>query len=265
MHLFVARILFSFAVLVLALLPAAAQDLKERKIGVVLMHGKWGAPNTRFFYKLEHALESAGVVVEKPEMPWSGRRDYDAGYEGAMKDIDNAVAKLKAKGASRIVVGGHSFGGNGGGGYGATRDGLTGIFAIAPGHVPDGNVMRASFANDVAHAKQLAAAGKDDDIAFKDPNVGKIEGKRAKASVFLSYFDPEGPAAMFKNAAMTRPNTPVLWVVAKTDPLFNVGKAIYGKVPAHPKNRYAEVEGGHMEAPGNSVEIVLDWLKAITD
>lgn len=266
MHRMFASVLAAFLVFAASIFPAAAQDLKERKIGVVLMHGKWGDPNARSLYRLDHALDSAGVLIEKPEMPWSGGRNYDAGYADAMKDIDKAVAKLKAKGATRIVVGGHSFGANGGLGYGATREGLAGVFAIAPGHVPDASRFRELMAGDVARAKQLAAAGKvDDDFAFNDPNVGRSEGKRAKVSVFLSYFDPEGPAAMFRNAAMTRPNTPILWVVAKGDPLLPIGKTIYGKTPAHPKNRYVEVDGGHMEAPGNSVAIVLEWLKAITD
>ena len=101
MRRFVVRFLVPFLVLALAALPAAAHDLKGRKIGVVLLHGKWDEPNSRSLYKLDHALDSAGVLLEKPEMPWSKSRHYDASYDDAMKEIDAAVAKLKAKGAGR--------------------------------------------------------------------------------------------------------------------------------------------------------------------
>ena len=84
MRRFVVRFLVPFLVLALAALPAAAHDLKGRKIGVVLLHGKWDEPNSRSLYKLDHALDSAGVLLEKPEMPWSKSRHYDASYDDAI-------------------------------------------------------------------------------------------------------------------------------------------------------------------------------------
>lgn len=264
------RFITPFLVLVAALVCAglaAAQDLKDRKIGVVLMHGKWGEPNSRFLYKLDHALESAGVLVEKPEMPWSGSRFYDASYEDAMKEVDAVVAKLKAKGVARIVVGGHSFGANASIGYAARRDGVAGVLALAPGHLPEGRVFREALGNDIVRAKQLVAEGKGDDkTTFADINQGKRSDARATAKAYLSHFDPEGPAAMSLNAPRIKPGTPVLWAIGEKDPLFRFGKTmIYDKIPPHPKSRYAEVPGGHAETPSESVQVVLDWLKSITD
>ena len=264
---FIARFLFSVAVLVLTALPAAAQDLKDRKIGLVLIHGKWGNPSSPSLYRLSHALESAGVTLEMPEMPWSRGRNYDVAYEEAIIEIDKAVAKLKAKGATRIVVGGHSFGANAGLGYGAARDGMAGVMALAPGHNYGNWRTHPATRESVAAAKQLLAAGQGgENLTFIDINQGKQESKRATVKIYLSYFDPMGPAAMNLNAAKTRPNTPILWIIGKGDPLFASGKAeIYDKAPAHPNNRYVEVDGGHMDTPSNSVAIVLDWLKAISD
>ena len=255
------------AVFVLAALPAAAQDLKERKIGVVLMHGKWGAPGSPALYQLSLALKNADVLLEMPTMPWSRHRDYDAGYDDAMQEIDAAVAKLKAKGATRIVVGGHSFGANAGLGYGATRDGLAGVLALAPGHNYGDWRTHQAIRESVAAAKQLLAAGQGgESFAFTDYNQGKQEAKRTTVKIFLNHFDPMGPSAMDLNAAKTRPNTPILWVIGKGDPLFASGRArIYDKAPGHPKSRYVEVDGGHAETPSKSVEIVLGWLKAIMD
>lgn len=256
-----------FVVFAGTIFPGAAQDLKDRKIGVVLIHGKWGEPNSRFLYKLNHAIESAGVLVEKPEMPWSGSRFYDASYEDAMKEIDTAVAKLKAKGAQRIVVGGHSFGANAGIGYATSRDGLAGILLLAPGHAPETRVFRQALGADVARARQLAAEGKGDEkTTFGDLNQGKRSDARATPKVYLSHFDPEGPAAMRRNAPKMKPGMPVLWAIGEKDPLFQTGRAeIYDRMPPHPKSRYAEVPGGHADTPAESIQIVLEWLKAITD
>jgi pimeloyl-ACP methyl ester carboxylesterase len=267
MRRFVARVLLSLLVLAFAAGPAAAQDLKERKIGVVLMHGKWDEPNSRLLYKLDRALESAGVLVEKPEMPWSGGRHYDASYEDAMTETDAAVAKLKARGAARVVVGGHSFGANAGIGYATRRDGLAGVLLLAAGHAPETPVFRRVLGADVARARQLVAEGKGDEkTTFGDLNQGKRSDARATPKVYLSHFDPEGPAAMRRNAPRMRPGTPVLWVIGEKDPLFPTGKAeLFDRMPPHPKSRYAEVPGGHANTPGESVAVVLKWLKAITD
>ena len=46
------------------------------EIGVVLMHGKWGSSQSML--PLARDLESRGYLVSNAEMPWSGRRLYDA-------------------------------------------------------------------------------------------------------------------------------------------------------------------------------------------
>lgn len=245
--------------------PAPAESLKEHNFGVVFMHGKWGAPEDRPLYKLSLALESAGVALEMPTMPWSRNRNYDVSYEDAMTEIDKAVAKLKGRGAVRIVVGGHSFGANASLAYGATRNGVTGILALAPGHVPDMGRFRGAMADNVFSAKRLLADGQGDAaFEFTDLNQGRQLGKRATPKIFLSYFDPEGMGAMSLNAPKIKPDTAVFWAIGRQDSLFGTGKAaIYDKIPPHPKSRYVELPGGHVETPSESVGIVLDWLKSL--
>src|SRR5690606_19688598 len=108
--------------------PAMAQPAKGTGIGIVWMHGKWGNPGK--YTTFVQRLRSAEMIVESPEMPWSGRRKYAKSYEGAMTEIDAAVARLKAKGATRIIVGGHSMGANAALGYGARREGLTALLLL---------------------------------------------------------------------------------------------------------------------------------------
>ena len=97
-----------FAALVFALACGAAVAA-ETPLGVIVMHGKWGAPD-RQVDVLARALEKAGYRVSVPEMPWSQRRAYDRPVESADTEIDAELEKLKASGAARIVVAGHSLG-----------------------------------------------------------------------------------------------------------------------------------------------------------
>src|SRR5579862_4100985 len=109
---------------------AQTQNQTQPKTGIVLMHGKQGGPNQEELGGLHAALENAGYLVDMPEMCWSGSRIYDESYLDCFADIDAAIARLKAQGATQIVVAGHSLGGNAALGYGARHGGLKGIIAI---------------------------------------------------------------------------------------------------------------------------------------
>ena len=123
------RSLLRLSVAVLALsgllagAPALAQSGGLSGMGVVLLHGKGGVPGA-MLEGFGEALKKAGAAIEEPEMPWSHKRIYDATYEQAMAEIDLAVQKLKWRGATRIVIAGHSLGANAAIGYAARRDGL---------------------------------------------------------------------------------------------------------------------------------------------
>lgn len=95
------RWLFALTLLVGAGLPANAPAAD--KIGVVVLHGKWGSPDGHTRGLANH-LESNGFLVSSPEMPWSGTRGYDKGAAAFVAEIDAAVTELRAKGAKKIAV-----------------------------------------------------------------------------------------------------------------------------------------------------------------
>ena len=154
-----AMLLLSIAVVVVAA-PARAAD----KIGVVLMHGEQGAPG-RVIDGLGQALEKAGYLVGRPDMCWSARRAYEAPFPDCLTVIDDAIVKLRNLGASAIVVGGFSLGGNAAIAYGADHGGLLGIFAIAPAHDANEAAQGAEVADNIARARELVANGKGDETA----------------------------------------------------------------------------------------------------
>ena len=255
-------ILAMFALAALAFATGQRAEAAET-IGIVIMHGKDAKPAHIGIASLARALAGAGFLVDEPDMPWAERRGYDVDYEQAMTEIDTAVARLKARGATIIVVAGHSLGANAAIGYGARRPGLKAVVALAPGHSIDAPSMRPKFAESVAKAKAMVAAGRGEESeTFTDGNHGTLFQRQVRARIYLSYFDPEGPAATARNAS--RLSAPLLWVVGERDPLSKLGPDYaFAKAPANPRNRFASVEADHMGTPAAAAELVIAWLKGL--
>jgi esterase/lipase len=117
--------------LVLVALAAGIMPGSAEMAAIVLLHGKTASP-TIGIDGLTAALQGAGYLVDAPEMCWSRRRIYDRPLLDCLGEIDAAVARLRGRGAGRIVVAGMSQGGDAALVYGALRGDPAGIIAIAP-------------------------------------------------------------------------------------------------------------------------------------
>ena len=252
--------LIALAVLAFAAGPRAAA---AETVGVVVMHGMDAKPPYPTVSGFVRSLAAAGFLVDDPEMPWSARRGYDVDYDRAMSEIDASVARLKARGATAIVICGHSLGGNAALGYGARHKGLKAVVALAPGHSVDTPSMQAITAESLAKAKAMVAAGRGEESdSFADRNHGVTFQRQVRARIYLNYFDPEGPAAMARNAAKL--SAPLLTVVGERDPLSKFGPDyFFTKAPANPHNRYLSVAADHMGTPTAAVDQVIEWLKGL--
>jgi pimeloyl-ACP methyl ester carboxylesterase len=248
-----------------ALLAAAtpAQSASLQGFGIVYLHGKGGWPGALDGGILS-AVKEAGAQVATPEMPWSYRRKYGATYEQALAEIDAAVAGLKAGGATKIVVIGHSLGANAAIGYAARHPELAAVIALAPGHLPEADGLRSHTREAVAQAKQLIAAGQGNvPQHFPDMAQGVPFPATATPTVYLSMFDPDGPAVIPRNAAAMGP-VPFLWVVGVLDPIYRRGRDYAFTAGAkNPKSRYIEVVAGHLLTPLVARKQVIDWLKSL--
>lgn len=262
-HLF--RLMLFLAGLCAAPLAAHGQGYALRGYGVVLMHGKFGTAGA-FLGGLKAALEREGAIVVTPEMPWSLRRIYDASYEDAMLEIDRAVEDLRRRGATKIAVGGHSMGANAALGYAARREGLAAVIALAPGHPQDTWFMQLRTRSGLKRAREMVAEGHGDVVAtFPDTAQGVPFPVRTTANIYLSLFDPEGAAAMPRNAEAMGP-VPLLWVVGIADPIFFKGREyVFDRGAKNPKSRYIEIAGTHMTTPFQARHMVVDWLKSLDD
>ncbi|MGO8917099.1 MAG: alpha/beta hydrolase [Stellaceae bacterium] len=250
------RIFLALPLIALAL-PARAAET----IGIVLMHGKGGTPD-KLVFNLGAALERAGYLVERPEMCWSQRRIYDKPYLDCLAEIDAAVATLKRRGATAIVVAGLSLGGNAALGYGARHDRLKGIIAVAPAHFPERAINRAEIRDSLARAEHLIADGKGDEREqFSDVNVGAPISVRATAQAYASFFGTASAAIIPANAAKL--TAPLLWLAGSNDPTQLGPDYAFAKAPSNPLNRYVVLPSGHFNAADAAAEPVLAWLKEL--
>jgi pimeloyl-ACP methyl ester carboxylesterase len=235
------------------------------KIGVLLLHSKENG--NKSIYHLSGEIESAGYLVEMPSStPWSPNRIYDRTYLDTLKEMDAAVDKLKAAGATKVVVGGHSIGANVALGYGANRKGIAGLLILGAGHFISGNFMGKKLKDDVAKSKSMIAAGKAKEEAdFDDINQRKEISREMTAEIYQSWFDKAGPANMRTNAANLPGDLPVLWVAGKEDKVASkvLKRVAYDKMAGNPMNRFVIISGSHGETAENAGSIVIDWLKTL--
>ena len=253
---------FAMFLAVAAARPASSADLED--LAVVYLHGK-GAWAGAFDGGLVSFLHDAGAMVAAPELPWSFDRIYDATYDDAMREIDVVVSKLKTQGRrTQIVVIGHSLGANAAIGYAASHGPLAGVVAITPGHLPEIEDMRRLTHDARVEAARLVAAGQGDvPHAFPDAIQSVTTSVTATPRVYLSMFDPDGPAVIPKNAA-AMPAVPFLWVSGRFDQSAPPGRDYAFTLAAkHPKSRYVEVSAGHLSVAWMARTMILDWLKSL--
>jgi pimeloyl-ACP methyl ester carboxylesterase len=232
------------------------------EIGVVVMHGKWDSPQGHV-QGLAADLGHAGFLVKVPEMPWSGRRGYDRGAAGLIEELDAEIAELKAKGAKKIALVGHSQGAAAALYY-STQRAVDGIALIAAGGHAQSKQFIPHYQQYVGEAQGLVAQGKaDESLSFEDLNTGnRTRRMRTSARILLDYFDPEGPFNTYKSAAAIKSGTAVLVIIPTRDSegLKRVAGLIQEKLPDGTRVQRSEISADHLEAPNVAAPIVRDWL-----
>jgi len=248
----------------IALFGAPTESLAQ-KIGVVVLHGRWDSPRG-WALGLARYLEREGHLVASPEMPWSGGRSYDKGAAGFVAEIDAAVADLRAKGAAKVAIAGHSQGAMAALYYATQRE-VNGIALIAPGGYAQGKLFVEHYGGVVAEARRLVAEGRGgENMSFTDLNTGdRSKRLSAPAASVLDYFDPEGPMNSFGIAPRVRPGTAVLWIAPTRESagLTRLSEMTFERLPAQIVRSRVDVAADHMSAPEAAKQAVMDWLKGL--
>ena len=251
------------SLLIGSLSPALAQAPAEGKAcAMVVIHGKWGGP--RFLEGFARAMAPA-CDAKSIEMPWSGRRGYDAGYPAALQEISTQVQAFRAQGYRRVLLAGHSFGANAVIAYMAEVGDADGIIALAPGHAPrymyDAGMDRSA----VDEARTAVASGRaDEKIKLNDMNQGQRRDFNLPAQILLSYFEPDGLGHMPATAARFKRAVPFLWVIGTRDPLYpSVESYAYARALPHPQSAYLVVQADHKDTPEVAAAQVLAWVRQV--
>lgn len=235
------------------------------KIGAVVMHGKGGGPE-KLVKGLANYLQANGCLVANLEMPWSGRRKYDVGVDGAVQEVKAALDALQQQGAQKLFVVGHSQGGLFTFYFGG-RHKVDGLVAIAPGGNVVGQTYREKVFEPVERARRLISNGKGDaKTTFHDwENAKGFFDVTSTPRDYLSWFDPEGAMNQPQAVKSIIPGVPILYIVPEMDypGLIRAQAQTWALMPKHPGNKLYEPHANHMTAPTESKEEILRWMTAI--
>lgn len=230
--------------------------------GVLLLHGKGSSPG--HLARLAGALAGAGYVVATPELPWSAGRGYDRTLEEAHEELDAAVAGLRARGVSRIVLLGHSMGANLALGFAVTHPGISALLMLAPGQTVETRAFSDALGGSLDRARRRVADGRGDEpIELEDLHLGLVRRVRIRPRVYTSDFDPDGLANMPETILRLR--VPLLWVVGTRDRnLMEKGRAYaFARAKGTAQERYLEVTADHMGTPDAATDAALEWLSQV--
>ena len=250
-------------ILLMACLPftAAAQEL----LGAVVMHGKGGSP-TRLVADLAKSLESRGILVANLEMPWSGKRDYDVSVEKGEQEVEAALAGLRAKGAKKVFVIGHSQGGV----FAlhlAGRIKADGFVTIAPGGSTANRYFYERISDSFTRARELVAAGKGNEPAelYDFENARGNYAVKSTPAVYVTWFDPAGAMSQERAVKVVNPNVPVLWVGPTRDyaGLLKFSLPLYRDLPKNPQTRLYEPNADHRGAPTAAADEIARWMREV--
>jgi pimeloyl-ACP methyl ester carboxylesterase len=244
--------------------PAAAAQAD--RIGIVVMHGKGGAPNSKYIDPFARSLEARGLLVANLDMPWSRSRDYDVPTSRAEEEIEMAVAGLRAKGAGKVFLAGHSLGGAFAIHF-AGKPRVDGVVAIAPGGNVAATVFRQKVGEALDRARELVAAGKGDSperLLDFEPSRG-VYAVVSPPAAYVTWFDPEGAMNFSRAARAVDPKVPVLFVVPTRDypGLLKTSPQRFSELPKNPHTRLYEPSADHLNAPSASVDEIVSWIREV--
>jgi pimeloyl-ACP methyl ester carboxylesterase len=111
----------------------------------------------------------------------------------------------------------------------------------------------------------MVETGKGEEVGkYPDFKQGRSTTVRTTTAIYLSWFDPNGPAVIPKNMAALKPDIPLLWLVGNRDIMAKYGKAYaFNRAPHHPDHRYVEIRATHRSAPEQGSSQIIQWIREV--
>jgi esterase/lipase len=237
-------------------------------LGVILMHGKQVSQNSPGLRDIASKLESAGMKVVIPLMPWSegGWEKISVTPDRVFGMIDGYAAQLRAQGAQRIVVAGESLGANMALAYAVSRQNVAGVVMAAPGHNP-ANSYRSNPAikEAIDRAASLAQSGqRDQPFSGGDDNQGSSVRLSTTAGVYISWMSPRGAASMSAQAPLLPASIPLMLIIGTKDRAYGMAEGmIYKPAAKNPYSKYLVVEAEHKNTGHAASQRIVEWIKGL--
>ncbi|HRJ54178.1 MAG TPA: alpha/beta hydrolase [Candidatus Thiothrix moscowensis] len=208
-------------------------DGKTAKDGVVLLlHGTFAHNKMEIMQALADLLKEKGYntlavnlsfsVDKRPSDMLDCKIEHKHKHEDAIAELDTWMNWLKEQGASKVVVLGHSRGGNQAAWYAAEKDSalLDKVVAVAPATADPDKASKEyeerykkPLADILAEAQKLVDAGKGDTV-MELPGLVYCENAKATANSVIGYYKTD-----------ERRNTPNLLSKIKKPMLIVMGSA----------------------------------------
>lgn len=235
-----------------------------KDIVFIAIHGKGTPVNNPRLTSLYTSLLDKGYETIALEMPWS--KNWSGTFEQGLALIDSTINKVIASGKKPILIG-HSLGGAASLIYVGENPNnkLLGVIAIAPGHMlHKSNKMQKVTASSVEKANKLISESKGNiRSSFTELNNGRTRNVTMSAEAYKSYYDTDS----FPNVEMLLEDikTPTLWIAGKSDKLTKVYgmSELFAELPQNSKNKYALVDGNHLDVVQNSSDTIINWVSGL--
>lgn len=228
--------------------------------GIVLLHGKWDTP-AGAVQPLALRLAEVGATLRTPLCCWAPRRHYDCSFEQALDEAAVELDALRDAGCRHLMLAGHSLGANAALAAAVRHPEVEAVAMIAPGHLPD-RLFEDGATTDAMALATTSPPGTR--IRLPDFNQGQRRLLRIEGCIWRSFYEPKGAAAMPQAARALTPARPVLWLSPRDDPMASAGRTYaFDLLPPHPQNSWRELDGGHADAPRQSIPHLLAWMHSL--
>jgi pimeloyl-ACP methyl ester carboxylesterase len=215
---------------------------------------------------LSDQLERLGNIVDYADYPWSRERRYEKTLEDSIAELDNAVERVKSKGATKIYLVGHSLGGNVLMYYATCRNDYSGIVLLCPSH----NTHFDKFQNlsewSVDQARQHIEQGIVEPQPYIDFQLGKAFVNFVKPACYFSYFNKDGNCNMATNGPKMPLDKPVFFAIGELDPATPDAKnLIYNPMVKASGTQYFYMLGQtHFGLPSAVVLPMIEWANQLS-
>ena len=238
-------------------------------IGFLIVHGKLSGPNIDrcSMHHLNKILNEKGYLVDFHAYPWANERLYDEPIEIGVQEMQAGIARLRARGATKIHIIGHSMGGNIAIDYASLYTDFDSLILLCPAHNTHIERIRKMCEWSIEQAKSSLENGQDNPLHLIDFAGGRAIVNSIRPSIYISYFDSAGLCNMTTNAKTQGTQDPinVLCVCGELDPTTpGVEPDIYNHMSLTGHSQFITLPGEtHQSVCQVSTDRILDWVSTI--